>query len=125
MGDIRFSPAHIWVQNDDGNGARLGVTDYLQEQLGAVVSLELPDVGDVVRAARRMGSLESDEATSPLEAPVSGEVIDVNPEVLANPELVNQEPYESGWLLTVQLDDPGELDELMSEEEYVDLTTEV
>jgi glycine cleavage system H protein len=123
MGEIRFSPAHIWVLNDDGAGARLGVSDYLQEQLGAVISVELPDIGDVVRASRRMGKLESDEATSPLEAPVTGEVIDVNPEVLVNPELVNQEPYESGWLLTIRLDDPDELDQLMSEEEYVDLTT--
>jgi glycine cleavage system H protein len=125
MGEIRFSPAHIWVLNDDGARARLGVSDYLQEQLGAVISVELPDIGDVVRASRRMGKLESDEATSPLEAPVTGEVIDVNPEVLVNPELVNQEPYESGWLLTIRLDDPEELDQLMSEEEYVDLTTEV
>jgi glycine cleavage system H protein len=124
MGEIRFSPTHLWVR-PDGDGAWLGVTDYLQEQLGAVISLELPDIGDQLRAYRRMGRVESDEATSSLESPVSGEVIDVNTEVLASPDLVNQEPYEAGWLLKVRLDNPAELDDLMSEEEYVDVTTEV
>jgi glycine cleavage system H protein len=72
-----------------------------------------------------MGHVESEEASSPVEAPVSGEVLEVNPEALENPDLINSEPYGAGWLLRVRLDDPRELEELISEEEYAELTTEV
>lgn len=124
MGDLRFSTAHIWVRVD-GGVALLGVTDYFQDQLGDITGLELPDPGDDLRAARRMGRVESESATSAIEAPLSGEVVEVNPEVLESPDLVNQDPYEAGWLVKVRLADPSELDELLSEEEYVELTTEV
>jgi glycine cleavage system H protein len=72
-----------------------------------------------------MGHVESEEASSPIEAPITGEVVDVNAEALENPDIVNSEPYGSGWLLRVRMDDPGELEELISEEEYAELTTEV
>ena len=124
MPELRYSAAHIWVRVD-GNTAELGLSDYLQDQMGEITSLDLPDLGDVLRARRRMGHVESDEASSPIEAPVSGEVIDVNPEALENPDLVNSDPYGSGWLLKVRLEDKAELDELISEEEYAELTTEV
>jgi glycine cleavage system H protein len=124
MADFRISPSHVWARVD-GDMAVLGVTDFLQDQLGDITSLELVDVGDYVRAARRMGKIESDDASSPLESPVSGEVVDVNADVLSSPDIVNAEPYDGGWLLKVRLDDPAELDDLMSEEEYTELTTEV
>jgi glycine cleavage system H protein len=124
MADLRFSPGHVWARVE-GETATLGLTDYLQDQMGGITALELPDVGDVLRASRRMGSVESEEVSSPLDSPLSGEVLEVNLEVLDSPDLVNSEPYESGWLLRVRLDDPGELDELMTEEEYMELTTEV
>ena len=82
-------------------------------------------LGDVLRARRRMGHVESEEASSPIEAPITGEVIDVNSEALENPALVNTEPYATGWLLRVRIEDPSELEELIGEEEYVELTTEV
>jgi glycine cleavage system H protein len=72
-----------------------------------------------------MGSVESDEATSPIDAPISGEVIEVNGEALDDPDLVNSDPYSTGWLLRVRMDDPSELSDLISEEEYAELTTEV
>ena len=121
---LRFSSAHVWVKVED-DIATLGLSDYLQDQMGEITSLVLPDLGDVLRARRRMGHVESDDASSPLEAPVSGEVIEVNPEVLDNPDLVNAEPYGSGWLVKVRIDDRAELDDLISEEEYAELTTEV
>ena len=124
MSQIRFSSAHIWVRVEDGD-AVLGLSDYLQDQMGEITTLELPDLGDVLRARRRMGHVESDDASSPIEAPVSGEVIEVNAEVLENPDVVNAEPYGSGWLLKVKLDNRGEFEDLISEEEYVELTTEV
>ena len=124
MTALRFSASHVWVRVE-GAEATIGLSDYLQDQLGDITALDLPDNGDVIRATRRMGKVESDDATSPLEAPVSGEVTDVNPEVLDNPDLVNSDPYGSGWLLRVRLEDPSELDDLINEEEYAELTTEV
>ena len=124
MSQLRFSAAHVWVRVE-GREAVLGLSDYLQDQMGEITSLDLPDLGDVLRARRRMGHVESEEASSPLEAPISGEVIEVNPEVIENPDIVNSEPYASGWLLRVRIEDPSELDDLISEEEYAELTTEV
>lgn len=114
----------MWVRVD-GPEAVLGLSDYLQDQMGEITSLELPDLGDILRARRRMGHVESEEASSPIEAPISGEVIEVNSEALDNPDIVNGEPYGSGWLLRVRIEDPAELEELISEEEYAELTTEV
>ena len=124
MSQLRFSDAHVWVRIDD-DVAVLGLSEYLQDQMGEITALHLPDLGDVLHAKRRMGHVESDEASSPLEAPVSGEVVEVNPDVLENPDIVNAEPYGSGWLIKVRLDDSGELEDLISEEEYAELTTEV
>ena len=121
---LRFSPAHFWVRAE-GNEAVLGLSDYLQDQMGEITKLELPDLGDVLRAGLRIGQVESEEASSPLEAPLSGEVLEVNAEVLENPDLVNSDPYLTGWLLRIRLEDREELEELISEEEYAELTTEV
>ena len=114
----------MWVRVE-GEEAVLGLSDYLQDQMGEITRLELPDLGDNLRAKRRMGHVESEEASSPIEAPITGEVIEVNAEAIDNPDLVNAEPYATGWLLRVRIEDPSELDDLISEEEYVDLTTEV
>ena len=124
MAQLRFSGAHVWVRVE-GEEAVLGLSDYLQDQMGEITALELPDLGDVLRARKRMGHVESEDASSPIEAPITGEVIDVNAEAIDNPDIVNVEPYASGWLLRVKIEDPSELEELISEEEYAELTTEV
>jgi glycine cleavage system H protein len=124
MSQLRFSAAHVWVKLEDGT-AVLGLSEYLRDQMGEITSLVLPDIGDVLIAKKRMGHLESEDASSPVEAPISGEVVEVNPEALENPDLVNSDPYGAGWLLRVRIDDRGELDDLISEEEYAELTTEV
>ena len=124
MTRLRFSSAHLWVRVE-GSEAVLGLSDYLQDQMGEITTLELADLGDILHANKRMGHVESEGASSSLEAPVTGEVLEVNGEALENPDLVNSEPYSAGWLLKVRLDDPRELEDLISEEEYADLTTEV
>src|SRR5713226_9369140 len=124
MSQLRFSGAHVWVRVE-GHEAVLGLSDYLQDQMGEITALDLPDLGDVLHAKRRMGHVESEEASSPIEAPISGEVIEVNAEALENPDIVNGEPYGSGWLLRVRIEDPSELEDLISEEEYAELTTDV
>ena len=123
-GPLLFSAAHVWVRVEDGE-AVLGLSDYLQDQMGEITSLDLPDLGDVLLARRRMGHVESEESSSPIEAPISGEVIEVNAEALENPDIVNSEPYAAGWLLRVRIENPNELDDLINEEEYAELTTEV
>jgi glycine cleavage system H protein len=121
---LRFSGAHVWVRVE-GADAVLGLSDYLQDQMGEITTVELPDLGDLLGAGRSMGHVESEEASSPLEAPITGEVIEVNAEALENPDLINSDPYAGGWLLRVRIEDPRELDELINEEEYAELTTEV
>lgn len=124
MDPLRFSGAHVWVRVEDSE-AVLGLSDYLQDQMGEITALELPDLGDVLHAARRMGHVESEDASSPIEAPLTGEVIEVNGEVLENPDVINSDPYGAGWLLRIRMDDPSQLEDLISEEEYAELTTEV
>ena len=121
---MRFSAAHFWVRIE-GSEAVLGLSDYLQDQMGEIIKVDLPDLGDVLRMGRRMGHLESEEASSPLEAPLSGEVVEVNAEAIENPDLINSDPYASGWLLRIRMENLQELEDLISEEEYADLTTEV
>lgn len=121
---LRFSPSHVWVRVE-GSEAVIGLSEYFHDQLGDLSALELADVGDVIRASRDMGGVESEDASFRIDAPVTGEVLDVNLEALANPDVVNTDPYGQGWLLRVRLDDPTELEDLISEEEYAELTTEV
>ncbi len=124
MSQLRFSGAHVWVRIEDDT-AVLGLSEYLQDQMGEITSLELPDLGDVLRARRRMGHVESEEASSPIDSPITGEVLEVNPEALENPDVLNSDPYGSGWLVRVRIEDKSELEDLISEEEYAELTTEV
>jgi glycine cleavage system H protein len=124
VAQLKFSGAHVWVRVE-GSEAVLGLSDYLQDQMGEITTLDLPDLGDILHAAKRMGHVESEEASSPIEAPISGEVVEVNAEAIENPDIINSDPYTSGWLLRVRIDNPDELEDLISEEEYAELTTEV
>ena len=121
MPQLRFSGAHTWVRVE-GDTAELGLSDSLQDQMGEITALDLPDLGDQLRAHRRMGHVESDDASSPIDAPVSGEVVEVNSEAIERPDVVNSDPYGLGWLLKVRLEDRSELDDLIREEEYAELT---
>jgi glycine cleavage system H protein len=115
--DLRYHPEHDWVRVD-GDEATFGVTWYAQDALGEVVYYDPPAVGDTVTAGSSYGELESVKAVSDIIAPASGEVIAVNGAVGDAPELVNSDPYGDGWLITVRLSDPSELDALMDEPAY-------
>src|ERR1700737_1219056 len=101
MSHLRFSGAHVWGRVG-GQEAVLGLSEYLQDQMGEITALQLPDLGDILHAKKRMGHVESEESSSPIEAPISGEVLEVNAEALENPDIVNAEPYATGWLLRVR-----------------------
>ncbi|MDO8682855.1 MAG: glycine cleavage system protein GcvH [Armatimonadota bacterium] len=115
--DYRYSKTHEWVSKHD-NLATIGITDYAQLQLGDIVHLELPDVGAPVVAGAIFGSVDSVKAVSDLLSPVSGEVVEVNEDLTESPELINEEPHTAGWMIIVRIDDPSELDDMMSAEQY-------
>jgi glycine cleavage system H protein len=118
--NLKYSKTDEWVRVE-GNRAFVGITDYAQDQLGDIVYIELPwQSGQNVAREEKFGDLESVKATSELVSPVSGKVVQVNEELQAHPELINDDPYDKGWMLIVELSDPAELDELMDAEQYVE-----
>jgi glycine cleavage system H protein len=116
--DLRYSREHEWLRLEDERTGVVGITDYAQQMLGDVVFLSLPEVGTQVRFMEKCGEIESPKAVSDLYSPVSGEVVEVNNELLERPELVNQDPYQQGWMLRIALNDPSEVDQLLTAEQY-------
>lgn len=115
--ELRYLESHEWVTTG-GDTVRIGVSDFAQDELGDVVFVELPAVGDEVVADEPFGVVESIKAVSDLYAPVSGEVVGVNEALFDRPELVNEDPYGDGWLLEVAPADDGDADELLDADEY-------
>lgn len=114
---IYYSEDHEWVKVEEGVGT-IGITDFAQDELGDIVFVELPQVGDEFDKEDNFGVIESVKAVSDLYMPVSGEVVEVNEDLLDQPELVNEDPYEGGWIVKVALSDDSELEELMDADEY-------
>ncbi|WP_276272486.1 glycine cleavage system protein GcvH [Haloarcula litorea] len=117
--DCRYLESHEWVRVDDGT-ARVGITDFAQDELGDVVFVELPDEGEELTAGEEFGVVESIKAVSDVYAPVSGTVAAINERLFDEPELLNEAPFADGWMLEVELADEGELDDLLSPDEYRD-----
>ncbi len=115
--DRRYSKEDEWVLAVDGVGT-VGITDFAQEQLGDIVYFVLPEPGAQARQSEKIGEVESMKAVSDIYSPVSGEVSEVNQQVVDSPEVVNKDPYGAGWLVKIKLADPAELDNLLSAEEY-------
>ena len=117
--DRRYTVEHEWIKLD-GDLAVVGITSFAQDQLGDVVYVELPKVGDRVEAMKPFGVIESVKTASDLYAPVSGTVEEVNSELADGPQLVNDAPYEGGWLIKVKPDNPSEIDNLLTADQYAD-----
>lgn len=115
--DLRFSEEHLWVL-DMGDCARVGLSDYAQEQLGELVAFTAGEIGVLVEAGDPLGEVESQKTVVELPSPVTGTVRAVNDEVVEDPTLANVDPYGKGWLFEIELQDPSEIDHLMSSEEY-------
>ena len=115
--DNLYSKDHEWILVQDTVGT-IGITDYAQHELGDVVYVDLPEVGDTFEAGDPFGSVESVKAVSEVFCPVSGEVIEVNSKLEESPELINQSPHEKAWMIKVRITNPDELKELLSAEEY-------
>lgn len=117
--DIRYTDEHEWARIT-GDIARIGVSDYAQDQLGDIVFVELPAVGDTIARGEVFGTLESVKAVSELYLPLSGEVVAVNTALTDEPELINQDPY-AAWIIEVRPTDAGEYDQLLTAAAYLDL----
>jgi glycine cleavage system H protein len=121
--DLRYTKEHEWIRVE-GDLATIGITDYAAHQLGDIVFVELPEVGRKVDQFAAVGVIESVKAVSDLFAPVSGDVVETNPELNGRPELVNSEPFGAGWMVRVHLSDSGQLDKLLGPAAYEELTKE-
>ena len=116
--NLVFAPSHEWARKLDDDVIEVGISDYAQESLGDVVYIELPEVGDSVSAGEECCAIESVKAASDIYAPVSGEVVAVNDDLDGEPELLNESPYEGGWMFRIKASDPEELSALLSAESY-------
>lgn len=121
--DLRYSKEHEWVKVE-GATMVIGITDFAQSELGDIVFVELPEVGDTITLDEPFGSVESVKTVSELYAPVSGTVVKVNEELSDNPEYVNESAYEKAWMVVIEPSDASELEKLMTAEEYEALVNE-
>lgn len=121
--ELKYSAEHEWVKDEDGK-YRIGITYFAQSELGDIVFVELPEVGDTITIDEPFGSVESVKTVSELYAPISGKVLEVNEELEDSPEFVNESPFEQAWMIVVEPSDVSELDALMSAEAYDKMTIE-
>ncbi|GFQ00879.1 glycine cleavage system h protein 2 mitochondrial [Phtheirospermum japonicum] len=115
--DLKYAESHEWVKVE-GNSATVGITDHAQDHLGDVVYVELPEEGAEVKQNEGFGAVESVKATSDINSPISGKVVEVNTKLNDSPGLVNASPYENGWIIKVELKDTEELSSLMDSDQY-------
>lgn len=115
--DLKYTEEHEWVLVDE-DIATIGITDYAQSELGDVVYVELPEEGQVLEAAEAFGSVESVKAVSEVFSPLSGTVVEVNEALDDSPEVVNDDPYGDGWMIRLKVDELGQIDDLLSPQDY-------
>lgn len=116
--DVKYTDDHEWAKLE-GDTATIGISDYAQDQLGDIVFVELPEVGNSFGKGDEFGSVESVKAVSELYMPLGGEIVEINPELEDAPEQVNSDPYSGGWMVKVKLTDPAEFEALMTQEAYL------
>lgn len=122
--ELKYSEEHEWIKQEGDNKVRIGITDFAQDELGDIVFVELPEVGDTLEANSPFGSVESVKTVSELYAPVSGKVVEVNGELDDSPEKVNESSYGDGWMIVVEMSDSSELEKLMDADKYKEMVSE-
>jgi len=115
--NLKYTKDHEWIEVQ-GETATMGISFFAQEELGDVVFVDLPEVGRVLKAGEEFGNIESVKAVSEIYSPVSCEIVEVNTALVDHPELVNSEPYKSGWIMKIRVTDPKDLDSLMDAAAY-------
>ncbi|BCL72436.1 Glycine cleavage system H protein [Vibrio nigripulchritudo MADA3029] len=116
---LKFADSHEWVKDNGDGTVTIGISEHAQQMLGDVVFVDLPDAGDDIEAGDSFSLVESVKAASDIYAPITGEILEINEELEDSPELINEEPYEGGWIVKVKLQDASELDNLKDSEEYL------
>jgi glycine cleavage system H protein len=116
---LKFTDSHEWVRDNGDGTVTIGISDHAQQMLGDVVFVDLPEVEDEIEAGETFSLVESVKAASDIYAPISGEIVEINEELEDSPDLVNEEPYDGGWIARVKLSDSAELDDLKDAEEYL------
>ncbi len=116
---LKFTESHEWVRDNGDGTVTIGISDHAQGLLGDVVFVDLPEEEDNIEAGESFSLVESVKAASDIYAPITGEIVAINDELEDSPELINEEPYESGWIAKVKLEDASELDNLKSAEDYL------
>jgi glycine cleavage system H protein len=119
--ELRYTEEHEWVASTGENTVRVGITDYAQEQLGDVVFVQLPELGEQVAAGQTLGEVESTKSVSDIYAPLAGEVVARNDSLDQQPDLVNSDPYGEGWMVELRLEDPTAVDDLLDAAAYQEL----
>ena len=120
--ELSYTAEHEWVRMTESGNVRFGITHFAQESLGEIVYISLPAIGENITASSTCGEVESTKSVSDLYAPVDGEVVAINTNLDSNPEVVNSDPYNEGWMVEVELSNPAQIDELLSAAEYRALT---
>lgn len=120
VNELRYTSDHVWILVDDDGMATVGVTDYAQAELGAIVAVDAPEVDAEITINEEIGVLEADDGNFELKAPTSGTVVEVNEAVLEKPEMINESPFDDGWIFRMSVDDEEALEHLMDEEDYAD-----
>ena len=115
--DVKYHKEHTWVRVSGKKGT-IGITDFAQDALGDIVYIGLPDLDSTVEANAEISEIESTKATSSVISPISGKILEVNEDLSDSPEIINEEPYDKGWIAVIELEDLSELDELMDSTEY-------
>jgi glycine cleavage system H protein len=118
--DLKYSAEHEWVRSGNSNSVRVGITEYAADQLGDIVFVTLPEVGEKVTAGDACGELESTKSVSDLFCPVPGVITAVNSVLESNPETINTDPYGDGWLFELELDEAADLDDLLDADSYAE-----
>jgi len=121
--DRRYTSEHEWIK-PEGDSYLVGITSFAQDQLGDIVYVELPKVGDRLEAGKAFGVIESVKTASDLYAPVSGEVVEVNAELVDQPQAVNDDPYAAGWIIRIRAEDPAQVEALLTADQYASETGE-
>lgn len=119
--NLRYTEQHEWVDRTASGTFRIGITDYAQQQLGDVVFVQLPGIGDHVGPGQPLGEVESTKSVSDVYAPVAGEVVAANAQLTDTPELINSDPYGAGWMIELQPDDPAAANDLLDAQGYQSL----
>ncbi|MFO7922837.1 MAG: glycine cleavage system protein GcvH [Bacteroidales bacterium] len=119
--ELKYTKDHEWIRAEDGE-AVVGITEFAQGELGDIVFIEIETLGESLDKDEVFGTIEAVKTVSDMFMPVSGEIIGVNPKLEDTPDIVNKDPYGEGWMIKIKMSDPGQIDDLLSAEQYKDLT---